>query len=347
MDLNKFWLKYFGVVNLSDHRCTLLELSVLGKRLKFHPTPPKYCQGKLKESIDKFFQSAFLKAYFEPNGPEEPESILESSFLSEDDAEPEIFVRKDLKLPSTFNPQMPSNLEYLYNVLIDRILSDCSELNRRRKLAIKQFKALTDLKENKSILINKADKGSNVVIQNVDDYIKEGLRQMGDEKLHKKLDHYLTEEFRIKIHQVLEQIFADKGISEKTFLFLIKGGKKRSIFCMLPKIPKSKFLPRGRPIVSSVNSPTEKISMLLDIILQPFVLKTRTYIRDTGDFLSKVQGLELSPNDLMFSMDVMSFYTNIPHNNGIDYIKKILEQHVNSTSKNSSLVTLLEFVLKS
>ena len=158
MDLNKFWLKYFGVVNLSDHKCTFLELSVLGKGLKFCLTPPKYCNGKLKESIDKFFQSASLKAYFKPHGPEDPESILVSSFLSENDAEPEIFEHKDLKCPSTFNPQMPSNLEYVYNVLIDRILSDCPELNRRRNLTIKQFKALTDLKENKSIMIKKADK---------------------------------------------------------------------------------------------------------------------------------------------------------------------------------------------
>ena len=66
---------------------------------------------------------------------------------------------------------MPNNLEYVYSVLIDRILSDCPELNRRRNLTIKQFKALTDLKENKSIVIRKADKGSNVVIQNIDDYI--------------------------------------------------------------------------------------------------------------------------------------------------------------------------------
>ena len=86
-----------------------------------------------------------MKAYFKPNGPEDPESILESSFLSENDAEPEIFKHKDLKHPPTFNPQVPSNLEYVYNVLINRILSDCPELNIRRNLTIKQFTALTNL----------------------------------------------------------------------------------------------------------------------------------------------------------------------------------------------------------
>ena len=82
-------------------------------------------------------------------------------------------------------------------------------------------------------------------------------------------------------------MFAEKEISEKTFLFLIKGGKRQGIFYMLPKIHKNKFPPPGRPIVSSVNSPKEKISMLLDIILQLHVIKTKSYIRDMGDSLKK------------------------------------------------------------
>ena len=142
-------------------------------------------------------------------------------------------------------------------------------------------------------------------------------------KLYKKLDYDPTEEFRNKIHKEFECMFTEKEISEKTILFLFKVGKRRSIFYMLPKIHKSKIPPRGRPIVSSVNSLTKKISMLLDVILQPFVLKTKSYIRDTGDFLSKVQGIELTSDDWMFSMDVSSLYTNIPHNDGIDCIKEV------------------------
>ena len=72
MDLNNFLLKYFGVVNLSDYKCTFLELSIPGKGLKFCPIPPKYYNVQLRESRDKFFQSVSLKAYFEPHGQEQP-----------------------------------------------------------------------------------------------------------------------------------------------------------------------------------------------------------------------------------------------------------------------------------
>ena len=115
---------------------------------------------------------------------------------------------------------------------------------------------------------------------------------------------------------------------------------------MLPKIHKNKFPPPGRLTVSSVNSPTENISMLPVIILQPIVLKTKSYIRDTRNFLSKVQGLELSFNDSMLSMDVTSLCTNILYKNGIECIKEVLLQCVNSTPKNSSLVKLLGVCLK-
>ena len=75
-------------------------------------------------------------------------------------------------------------------------------------------------------MIKKSDKGSNLVTQNVDDYIKECLRQLGDEKFYKKLDYDPTEEFRKKIHKELECMFADKEISEKTFFSWSKEAKE-------------------------------------------------------------------------------------------------------------------------
>ena len=44
---------------------------------------------------------------------------------------------------------------------------------------------MTRLKETKHIVIKKADKGSNVVIQNKCDYTEEGLRQLSEVKFYK------------------------------------------------------------------------------------------------------------------------------------------------------------------
>ena len=52
--MNKFWLQYFGVVNLSNYECSFVELSALVKGLRFCPTPPMYDHGILEERVDKF-----------------------------------------------------------------------------------------------------------------------------------------------------------------------------------------------------------------------------------------------------------------------------------------------------
>ena len=60
-------------------------------------------------------------------------------------------------------------------------------------------------------------------------------------------------------------------------------------FYMLPKIHK-KGVP-GRPICSSVNHPTSRISKLVDEHIKEYVPKTKSYIRDTQDFIKKIKDL--------------------------------------------------------
>ena len=93
---------------------------------------------------------------------------------------------------------------------------------------------------------------------------------------------------------------------------------------MLPKTHKKVLPPLGRPIVFSVSCPTEKISMMLDIILQPYVGQTRSYIKDTSDFLEMISSIELEEDDWLFTMDVISLYTNIPHDEGVECIRNLL-----------------------
>ena len=116
---------------------------------------------------------------------------------------------------------------------------------------------------------------------------------------------------------------------------------------MLPKIHKNKFPVPGRPIVSSCDSPTEKISMMLDIILQPYVLKISSYIRDTSDFLQKISNIKINDDDWIFTMDVMSLYTNIPHDERIKSMCDLLNSNrQNQLPTNENLIQLLEMVLK-
>ena len=69
------------------------------------------------------------------------------------------------------------------------------------------------------------------------------------------------------------------------------------ILYLLPKIHKGKTPPPGRPIVSDVNSHTEKIFRLIDHFLNPCATRVKSSIRDSTPFLTMFQGLRTIPTN--------------------------------------------------
>ena len=135
-------------------------------------------------------------------------------------------------------------------------------------------------------------------------------------------------------------------VDEKAYRYLLDGGTRTPIFYILPKIHKRfEKIPPRRPIVSSVNSPTEKISQLIDIVLQPYAQSGESFILDTGDFLTKIKDLELNDEDWLFTMDVSSLYTNIPHHEGIKVVAETIKYRKGCPS-NDYIIKMLSLVLK-
>ena len=83
----------------------------------------------------------------------------------------------------------------------------------------------------------------------------------------------------------------------------------------------------GRPVISSINCHTSKISEFVDYQLQPLVQSLNSYVKDTTDFLNKIKGIsnDLPAKSILVTMDVKSLYTNIPNQEGIDAVKAFLE----------------------
>jgi hypothetical protein len=65
-------------------------------------------------------------------------------------------------------------------------------------------------------------------------------------------------------------------------------------------------------IVSANGHPTEKISEFIDFHLRPFVENLPSHIKDTTDYLMKMEHLTIPENTTLVTMDVTSLYTNIP-----------------------------------
>ena len=114
-------------------------------------------------------------------------------------------------------------------------------------------------------------------------------------------------------------------------------------FYTRPKIPKT-GKPR-RPVVSSVNYHTYTISKYVDFHLQPIVKNIPSYVRDTTDFLQKLDKVKNIPNGcLLVTLDVKSLYTNIPNNERIKALREAYDNHPNKTVATKVIIRFLSLI---
>ena len=72
-----------------------------------------------------------------------------------------------------------------------------------------------------------------------------------------------------------------------------------------------------------------------------------SYIKDTNDFLSKLKNLKKVPdNAILVTADVVGLYPSIPHNEGLEVLKKQLDNFYEKSIPTEDLVKMAEFVLK-
>ena len=207
-----------------------------------------------------------------------------------------------------------------------------------------QTQGLRELSQNPDIVLKKADKGSAIVVLNTKDYLREGYRQLSDPEFYCKLNHDPTPKIKEKIDQTLTQMRAKGLITEDNFDHLGIADYSEGRFYLLPKIHK-KGVP-GRPICSSVNHPTSRISKFVDEHIKGYVPHTKSYIRDTQDFITKLKSLGQIPEGaILCTLDVSLLYTNIPNQEGILAVEEKLRSDPSKTPITKFILDLLSLVL--
>ena len=217
----------------------------------------------------------------------------------------------------------------------------------RKNLSKKEIKAMEDLKKREDVVICNADKGGAVVICSVQDYIKEADRQLSDRNFYKKLPHNPTSEHAALVDNAIDNLKIQGKLDGKMADKMKTDNPKTPRFYLLPKIHKPDN--PGRPVVSSIDCHTEKISHFVDHHLQPLNKALPSYVQDTTDFLQKLRALpeELPEDALLVTMDVRSLYTNVPNQEGIEAVKSYLQARAEPSDRNLSQViaTFLSLIL--
>lgn len=166
------------------------------------------------------------------------------------------------------------------------------------------------LKGNPDIIITKSDKGGTSVAMYVGAYEDKMLELLSDPQVYTVLKSDPTNQVQSKCNNIVKDLKSNKHISEG----MAKNLNNYKSVCPKmygnPKIHKE-GVPL-RPIVSSINAPTTKLSKFMaDILKRSFSQFNRYAVKDSWGFSENVNNLKLPDGHVVVSLDVVSLFTNI------------------------------------
>ena len=299
-------------MNLSSKDFTKAEFKTLGYNLNFIPTPDKPNKKQLEHDIKQFSRRIKLRDHFGVSQPVKP------IFKSKSSWEPSENHHTVKTFLEDFSKKVRDEFD---NVSEPASAKTSNNLNKQERQALEHLKTMDD------IVITNADKGGAVVVQDVQNYVEEAMRQLNDQSFYRRLNHNPTSEHPALVENAIDGLRQKEFLDEKTAECLKPTNPKTPKLYLLPKIHKEGN--PGRPVVSSVDCHTEKISAFVDYHLQPMNKELESYVQDTTDFIKKLESLNPEDNGdepILVTMDVRSLYTTIPNDEGKEAIKEFFEK---------------------
>lgn len=330
------------MVNISNRQLTPMESQVLNKGLGYVPI---YSSNKLELDVQlqKFFRLLRLRAFFEDL--ESPPTIGPTMGLP---------LGVDLSSCRKQSKWQPPTTFHTVEAFIKLVERDVSRIKwhlphtygRQNNFTRSEREALQNLEADTSIIIKPADKGGATVILDRSQYQNMVHQLLSDETVYEKVPCDPGNSIKAELDALVEQAFSDGILDTRTRDFLITEFPITPLFYALPKIHKNLSHPPGRPIVAGTESVFQPAAVFLDKILQPKVIKTQSFLLDTGDFLNRIKDLtQLPSNTWLCSMDVNSLYTSIPHREGIEVIRQNLAEMELPEGLCTLLLELLRLIL--
>ncbi|XP_073441850.1 uncharacterized protein [Dendrobates tinctorius] len=251
-------------------------------------------------------------------------------------------------LPSQAIPSFAlfPTIQIFYNVVSKEISKYRITSKQGEHLVLQERLAVKRLKSNSSFIIKEADKGGNIVLWQIDMYLKEAKRQLYNALCYQVLPSDPTTVFKTKLDRLLMSAKQNNILSKKEHAFLTTQHPVVPTLYLLPKVHKSISELPGRPIVASIGSLFERPCIYLDHFLQPFVISLDSFVQDTSHLIRQLQDISVPQDTILVTMDVESLYTCIGHTLGIEAVSHFLNQQITGDHRHQSfLLDVLNFVL--
>ena len=248
------------------------------------------------------------------------------------------------------------------NRMVEQIESIAPEkITMERNISRGETHALNTLKKSTDIIIKKADKGGMFVVLDADFYrnkmvLKDHLESETYEVVNTNADN--------KVIKLLAQLTKkhSKCLIESEIRYINNKNWKSSNIYVTPKVHKCKeiiditsssteeyiHMPcppnlKGRPIIAGPESPTQRLSELIEKILTPLVPMLKSYVKDDWDFINRLPRTIDFECDV-YSIDIVSLYTNIPHALGLEAVSYFIDKHRELIPRRFSKEFILESI---
>jgi hypothetical protein len=299
-----------------------MELLRLG--LKFTPTP-RANQEELVKDTREFTRKLRLGEFFLDRDGNDDGSIVKN--------------KSQFMPPRGRNHHLDKYIDFLHATSATQAPQNQKKSNTPHYLQ----HALKELQDNHDLIIKEADKGGAIVLMDKDYYEEKIMEMLADKETYKEIPNNIDRKTLAKIAALTNKY--DAHLTEKEKDYLVNFENKNSLFYGLPKIHKSGEIIQAvktqnqpyikirrpadlkfRPIVAGPSCPTHRLSNMIDILLKPLLVHTRSYTRDDIDFLTKLP-TQIKDCETFATFDISSLYSNITHELGLQAVEYWLHKH--------------------
>ena len=211
-----------------------------------------------------------------------------------------------------------------------QLISEYEKIKIKPNISFTQLKYLIKFQKEKNFKIINCDKNVGNAMLSNELYRTSAIEFLEKDNTFSKLTEnplYTTVNF---IREEINNLCLNGHISEKLGKYLTSNitESKLGSFRLLAKLHKPKF--SWRPIVNCKNHPNSKICLILDLLLKPIIMKTETYIKDSQNLIQKIKDMKFENKPFLYSLDIVSLYTNIIQNHATQLITEFMNKYLDS-----------------
>lgn len=217
-------------------------------------------------------------------------------------------------------------------------LATAFDTDRRNILSIRR-KLLSN-----NALATKADKGNTIVVMHNNEYVCKVEQFLKDNDI-KPLNEDPTLRFTRDINSAINRSNA-LLTSEISKRFLKPMKPRAPVLRGLPKIHKEQM--PIRPVVDYTTAPAYRVAKKLESIIKAGIKLEKSFsLKNTYDFIDQTKNLDVPVSVRMSSLDIVNLYTNVPVEETIQIVERLLlRSKIYGVDKICDVVSLLRVVLE-